>query len=408
LVQLYGARRDSAAEEIAYHFEQAGDVEAIVYLWQALQQARDLYVYQHAVQLCSRALRMLDVHQHDDLDTRFDWLLAREALLDRQGRRAEQAEDVAELGQIAKETGNTGRLAIANVRAAGLASSQSRYDVAREAGQRALALYRGAGDSSGEAQALRELGFSSWAAGDYGSALSYVRAALQLHRRRGDVEGEATALHNLAEIHRSLGSPRQALGQYEAAMDLYWASQDQQRQGLTLYGMAHALRQVGDVEGALVRCRQALAHCEAAGDRLMASRVHHALAGIYWEAGSTDEAFDHLRQAADTSREIGYGPGIAHGLVALSDLEAQREHVEIARQHLAEAITWLRLAEDDASLTQAQDRLHALEARMPTVAPLFSPQTSWVKSHITLAEGKVYCAFESPLACGDGTTAAQR
>ena len=84
-----------------------------------------------------------------DLEGRFDLLLVREAVLDRQGRRAEQASDVAELKRLAEAMGDTGRLAVASVREAGFLSYTGQYDEARQAGERALALYRAADDQSG-------------------------------------------------------------------------------------------------------------------------------------------------------------------------------------------------------------------------------------------------------------------
>jgi len=398
LLQIHRAHPQTVTEEVAYHFEQAGDPEAVIYLAEAAQQAGELYAYPHATELYSRALNFLGKQRPTDMEGRFDLLLGREAMLDRQGRRAEQADDVAELVRLAEAMGDTDRLAVAYVREAGFMGYTSRYDDAHRAGERALALYRAADDKAGEAQALRELGFLHWSAEDYGAALTYVRDALELHRRRGEVEGEATALHNLAEIHRSLGSPRQAVTQYEAALNLYWARQDRRRQALALYGMAHALRQLGDLEGAFSRYQQALTHCEVAGDRLMASRIHHALAGVHWERGASEQALDQMERAVDISREIGYGPGIAHGLVTLSDLQAQGGHLDVARQHLVEAITWLNLTEDKPGRAQAQARLRALEQGTFVETTLFSAQMGWVKGHVALAEGKVYCTFESPLA----------
>jgi len=301
LLALHRARPKTVTEEVAYHYEQAGDVQAVTYLTRAAQQAEELFAYHHATDLYSRALTLYRVYLADDLASRFDLLLAREAALDRQGRRAEQADDVAALVELAEALRDTRRLAVACVRQAGFFTYTRQYAEARQAGEKALTLYRRAGDRVGEVKALRELGFLHWSADDYGTALSYGRDALQLHWRLGDVEGEATALHNLAEIYRSLGSPRQALAQYESAWSLHWARQDRQRQGLTLYGMAHALRQLGDLDQALTRYQQALAHCQAAGDRLMTSRVHHALAGLQWEVGALDQALDQMHQALSIS-----------------------------------------------------------------------------------------------------------
>jgi tetratricopeptide (TPR) repeat protein len=290
------------------------------------------------------------------------------------------------------------------VRRAGFFTYTGQYLEARQAGERALTLYRELSDACGEAQALRELGCLPWSAGDQGTALSYGREALKLHRRLGDVEGEATALHNLAEIHRGLGSPRQALAQYEGALNLYRARQDRRRQGLTPYGVAHAWRQLGDFDQALARYQGALDHCQAAGDRLMTSRVHHTLAGLQWEAGAQEGALYYLDQALVISREIGYGPGIAHGLIALSDIYTRRGELDLACQLLQEAMTWLRLIEDEAGLSQAQARRRALERGTLEETDL-STTIGWVKSHVALTEGKVYCEFESPMAVAYGASA---
>jgi DNA-binding SARP family transcriptional activator/predicted ATPase len=397
LLELHRTHSKTITEEVAYHYEQASDLAAIRHLSQAAQYAEQLFAYHHATQLYGRALIVHSKHLPHDLAGRFDLLLAREAVLDRQGRRAEQRDNVAKLVETAETLGDTQRLAAACVRQAGFHTYTREYSEARQAGQRALALYQAADDKAGEAQALRELGFLHWSAQDYGTALSYGREALALHRRLGDLDGEATALHNLAEIHRSLGSPRQALAQYENALNLHWARQDRQRQGLTLYGMAHALRQLGDTDRALSRYQQALDHCRAAGDRLMTSRVHHTLAGLQSELGGTDQAHHHMQQALDISRQIGYGPGIAHGLIGLCHLQARRGNLDLAGQHLQEAITWLRQIEDQVSLTQAQAQLKALERGTTTAMDLSAIQ-GWVKAHVALAEGKVYCEFESPTA----------
>jgi tetratricopeptide (TPR) repeat protein len=398
LLEIHQSSPQDVAEEVAYHFEQTGDLRAIHYLTEAAQQAEGLYAYLHATNLYTRALAALDRHRPTDSVGRFDLLLRREAMLDRQGRREEQARDVMDLAQLAEAMADTGRQAAAAVRKAGYMTYMGRFQDARKAGESALDLYRQAQDTEGEAQALRELGFLHWSAQDYGAALRYARDVLQLHRRMGDSKGEATALHNLAEIHRSLGSPRQALSQFQAALGLYWAGQDRRRQAMTLYGMAHALRQKGEQDRASSCYEQALGYFEAAGDRLMASRVRHEIAANHWARRELDQAVVQMEQAVGISREIGYGPGIAHGLISLGGLSAQRGQLEAARELLWEALTWLRLTEDSHGQEVAQVRLDELEHRQLDASKLFSSPSGWVKGHVVLAEGKVYCAFESPLA----------
>lgn len=398
LLETHRVRPQAVSEEVAHHFEQAGDAQAIPFLQEAAEQATALYSYRHATALTTRALACLDRFEPHNPIARFDLLMARETLLHRLGRRSDQADDVAALRQLAEELNDTGRMAQANIRQAGWLSVTGDYAGAREAGEQALILYRADNNREGEGQALRELGFMSWTSGDYSSALAYVRDALKLHRRQGNVAGEATALHNLAEIHRSLGSPRQALAQYQNAINLYWARQEQRRQGLTRYGMANALRQLDDLAAATTHYHRALEHFETAGDRLMMSRTHHTLAGLHWQAGNVPAAQEHMEQALAISRNIGYGLGIAYGLVSLSDLLAQQSKWDKAQGHLEEATTWLRLIEDTSGLGNIQTRLQALKrGEIPEIVDL-KPPGGWIKSHITLAEGKVYCAFESPMA----------
>jgi len=66
-------------------------------------------------------------------------------------------------------------------------------------------------------------------------------------------------------------------------------------------------------------------------------------------------------------------------------------------RNLSEVLQKIRLTEDPVGLTETQARLDALE--QGTLADIDRPTTmGWVESHVTLAEGKVYCEFESPMA----------
>lgn len=398
LVAMRPSPPQQVTEEIAHHYEQAGDARALQYLAEAAEQAEGLFAYGHATDLYTRALHVHRNYGEDDPPAgRFELLLRREAALDRQGRRREQATDVAALVDVAETLGDAHRRAQAHVRQASFFTYVGRYEDAHAAGERALALYRSIDDRGGEAHALRELGFVHWSHGDVGTALSYAREALQLHRRMGDLPGEASALHNLAEVYRTLGSPGRALRLYEQAANLFWAAENRRRQGLAFYGMAHALRQRGELDRASSRYQEALTHLQAAGDRLMVSRVHHALAGLHWETGALDRALEQMQEAVHLSGEIGYGPGIAHGHIATGRLHAQRGDRDTALEDLREGIRWLKLTADQVGLAEAQRLLHRLEGDALDSFEA-SAEMGWVKSHVVLEEGKVYCEFESPVA----------
>ncbi|HMQ31168.1 MAG TPA: AAA family ATPase [Chloroflexaceae bacterium] len=389
-----GRRGTAAAEEVALHYVAAGDPRALGHLERAAREAAELCAYGRAAELWGRALALLERAPAAAPARRFDMLLALEAALDRQGRRADQGAAIAALLALAAELGDGARQAEAWLRQAGLASYLGRPAEAREAGEQALARFRARGDSAGEARALRELGFLHWSRRDYAVALDYGRAALALHRRLGDGRGEASALHNLAEIHRALGGPGQAVALYEQALSLHWSQQDLRGQGMAGYGLAQALADLGDARAARLRFKQALEACRAGGDRLMESRVHHGLAGLLWAQGERATARVALDAALALSREAGYGPGLAYGLLMRAGLAAEDGDAAVARAALAEAAEWFRLLEDDEGERLVADHARTLQGQGP--AP--PAGEARVLSHVAMAAGKVYCTFESPLA----------
>ena len=384
-------------EEIAYHYEQAAHPEAMKYLRQAVQQAETLYALPHATDLTTRALAFQAKYLDDQPGQRFELLLTRESLLDQQARRAEQLEDIMALLQLANTLDDPQWLALAYVRQAGYLSSTRQPTQSHKVAEKALKLYRKIGDKAGEAKALRELGFLYWFTNNYGMALEYERSALQLHRQLGDLSGEATALHNLAEIYHGLNSPRQALAHYDQALALQWARQDYRRQGLTLYGIAHTLRLMGDRTAARDRYEQALTQTESAGDKLMTSRVHHALGSLMAQDRQNEAALEHLQRAVKISEAIGFAPGMAHGLVGLSYMYALTAQSHAARDALHDALNWFQLMEDPVGIEVASTRIKHLN-QDPTSMTEPPPQMGWIKGHVVLNEGKIYCQFESPVA----------
>ena len=270
---------------------------------------------------------------------------------------------------------------------------------ARSAAERAMQLYRCIGDQPGEAEALRELGFVHWHAAEYPAALQCTREALALHRRLGDIAGEASALHNLAEIHRDLGSPRQAMELYEQALQLHWAARSHEGEILSLFGMANALQLAGDLPGSTRRYSEALKLSELHGERTMQSRALHALAMRHAAQKDLDSSLGLMRRAIEIDRAIGYAHGLGHDLVDLACIHVDRGERAQARAALQEALVWFGFTEDHEALASTRARISDIDSGgQMASAPAASRRG--VKSHLPLGEGKVYCAFESPLGAG--------
>lgn len=182
---------------------------------------------------------------------------------------------------------------------------------------------------------------------------------------------------------------------YEQALRLHWAARNHEGEILTLFGMANALWQAGDPSGAMRRYDDALALSERHGERTMQSRALHALATRHADRNDLDAALALMRRAIELDRAIGYAHGLGHDLVDLARIHVERGERAEALATLTEATVWFGFTENRDALEATRAWIGALESGARTLAPR---ETAWphVKSHLTLGEGKVYCAFESP------------
>jgi DNA-binding SARP family transcriptional activator len=377
----------------------ARDADAFV---RAARAAEAVYAYGNAVDLYDRALTLLRRSGRERSGRLCEVLLLKEVALERLGRRAEQSTTLDEANSIAVSVDDTASLATVLLRQAGVLAYLGRHAAAAAAAQHALTVHRAAHDRPGEAEALRELGFVHWHAEEYGKALGYAREALALHRRLADVGGEASALHNLAEIHRSLGSPAQAVEWYERALQLHWACGYREGEILSLFGLAHALEQSSDLPGSRRRYEAVLSASERHGDRTMQSRALHALAMQACRQEDLDTGLAHLQRAVAIDRAIGYAHALGHDLLDLSAVHLLRDERIQAKASLEEALVWFTCTEDHDAAEATLDRLQGFDVQGASAADA-AERRSWIKSHLPLAEGKVYCAFESPLAASRTT-----
>jgi DNA-binding SARP family transcriptional activator len=165
------------------HAAGARDAEAMVW---AAQAAERVFAYNHAADLYDRALRVM-ARGAPATAQQVDVLMRREAVLERQGRRADQALVIDDAMAMAQALGDQSRVAVVCLRRAGVCAYLRRHDEARAAAERALQIFRDLGDAPGEAEALRELGFTHWHAEQHAEALQLdprsTRSA-PAHRRR--------------------------------------------------------------------------------------------------------------------------------------------------------------------------------------------------------------------------------
>ncbi len=93
-----------------------------------------------------------------------------------------------------------------------------RFERARDAGEKALALWRELGDKTQIAYAMMNLANPLTELRDYDRALALYEECLVLHREIGNRKGQILPLLNLGVLHYEMGKPQQALTCYEESL----------------------------------------------------------------------------------------------------------------------------------------------------------------------------------------------
>ena len=133
--------------------------------------------------------------------------------------------------------------------------------------ERALDLYRAAGDESGQAKALNNLGWQLALVGEAERAVGHCQESLVLHRRVGDRHGEATTLDSLGYAYHQLGQPHRAMACYREAVGTYRELGDRSNTAYSLARLGDSHEAAGDLDGAHAVWQEALGLFDEVGHR---------------------------------------------------------------------------------------------------------------------------------------------
>ncbi|MGD9147887.1 MAG: protein kinase, partial [Anaerolineae bacterium] len=176
LEMLYGDEREEIAPQIAYHYNQAGNVEkARQYLTMAGHQARARYANQEAIDYYTQTLALTP---ESDLEARYELLLARARVYALQGNRDNQSADLALLETLAEQSGEAGKQAEVVLSRAQYTEQTGDYGKAIVAAQQALAWAREADDAEQKVRANLCWGRSLTSLGEYDEACARLGRAL--------------------------------------------------------------------------------------------------------------------------------------------------------------------------------------------------------------------------------------
>lgn len=233
-------------------------------------------------------------------------------------------------------------------------------DDAQTLHQIALTRARQAGDTEGEAYALRGLTFGSRLRGRLDDALNYGSQALALAEATGRPSAIAASLNNLALVHWRLGDPEEAVRIYERALALGPAAPSAKARLRSNLGAA--LHRLGRHAEALEHLRFAVATATEVGDRDMLGYTFVDLAQVLLELGRHEDARErnlHAMEIAESTGDRALAGEVCNGLGEIA--ERAGDHAAALR-HFTQAVSLTGLAGDSGEESRAREGMaRALE-----------------------------------------------
>ncbi|UOY03600.1 hypothetical protein [Blastococcus sp. PRF04-17] len=287
-------RPDEHAAAVAHHHEEAGNADiAARWYFRAGRHAARTFAGDDALRLFARASALVPPQERT---LWIDVQLAREAVLDRLARRAEQRAVLDELGaatdldrerramlalaegrwlfyrgdypavapvaeeaeRLAREAGRGDLESDAQMQGGRSRAYLNEHAGARELLNRSLATARTIGDHRRAGEALRLLGIVATNQGKSDEALALLDAARAEHRLIEDPEGEALVNGQVGAMLTHVGRLEEARTVSEAALRYWQATGHRYREGVMLTNLARLAMDQGRLddalEGACGRC----------------------------------------------------------------------------------------------------------------------------------------------------------
>lgn len=313
----------------------------------AANKARARYANDAAVELYARGLELLDA---EDLLARIDPLHDYGDVLQRTGKTKEALAAFGKMLEAAWRLDYTAKAGAAHGRIARAHRALGDYDQAEEHLDRALALFRQAGDTRGVAGVEDDLGRVAFLRGAYPQALERHGRALDLRRALGEKRSLALSLHNLAMVHQASGSHAEAMMRFSEALAIRREIGDRPGVVQSLQAVASAWRDRGDVKRSFEVLSEALGLAQEIGDRLEQGSILTRMGEALTRLGRDPEASDHLAQASELAQAFGDRALQSEAARLLAEVYVQMGDLRAAR---TEARRALELADKVGARTYA-------------------------------------------------------
>ena len=316
----------------------------------AASKARDRYANEAAADLYARGLEHLEA---EDLLARIEPLHDYGDVLQRLGRTKDALAAFEHMLEASWRLDHSAKAGAAHGRIARAYRALGEYGEAEAHLDRALVLFRAAGDARGVAGVEDDLGRVAFLRGAYPQALERHSHALDLRRAlagvsspfaQADQRSLALSLHNLALVHQASGAEAEAMARFSEALAIRREIGDRPGVVQSLHAVAAAWRDRGDIQRSFDVLSEGLVLAQEIGDRLEQAAILTRMGEALFKLHRDPEASQHLSRASELAQSFGdrllqseSSRILAEVLLEMGDLKEARDEARRALE-LAEKV----------------------------------------------------------------------
>ena len=326
---------ESIAEELAYHFGKANELErALIYSIEAARQAEAAYANETAVNWYRQTLEVLD--QLDPAEAalfgsfRFSIIRSLGGLLQRVGQ-WDEAREVYQQGIVlAEKLDDRQALVWCQTDKGDLLRKQGYYADAAAVLQEAITAFEKLGDQVGVGQVLHYLGTLATQQGNLNEARACYEQSLAIRKKLDDQNNIANLLNDLAILARNQGDYQEARKLNEEALKLRYKLGDKWAIAKSLNNLGQMLTDLGEYEVARTQLEVAAELHREIGDRWGIASTLHTLANVVRDQGNYEEARPLYEESLIILLELGERWTLAYVLEDMGGLAALQGQPERA------------------------------------------------------------------------------
>jgi tetratricopeptide (TPR) repeat protein/transcriptional regulator with XRE-family HTH domain len=245
----------------------------------------------------------------------------------------------------------------------GFLRARGHWDQAAGQYRTALVAARQAGDRSGQAGLLDELGLLQQLTNDYQAATATLAEAIELFGELGDLPSEAHARNHLGLVQIDMADYPAAAANHRQALALARRAGDQLAEAVSLIDLGLVRFLTGDYPAALASYQQALPLARRLGSAFDEADVLCERGAVWRLTGDYPAALADEQQALDLFRQLGDRLGQAWALDELGLIQQLTGDYPAAAASAAAAIELFRDLGDRHGVAKALNSLGELSLR---------------------------------------------